>query len=270
MKEKFLPIGTICEIKGNDKKVMIVGYLKTTFNNSLKTYDYIGVIYPEGMLAPNRICQFDVSDIINVLYRGLENEEYKKFKSLISENSPSEIINEKTKFKKVNQAFTTSTDTFSKLVFDENGVVMFAEQANSNLSDFEFDENGYVIKERKKEIKNPFLIKNEYEFDENGVVIKDKKNKPTKTTTKNGFEFDENGYVLNENKTIDSIIKEDYEFDENGVVIKDKKNKPTKTTKKNGFEFDENGYVLNENKTIDSLIKEDYEFDENGVVIATN
>ena len=244
MKEKFLPIGTICQIKGNDKKIMITGYLNSVFNNCLKTYDYIGITYPEGMLVPNRIYTFDANDINEIIYRGLENEEYKKFKSLINGLGPQKE-EEKTKFKKINQAFTTSNNTFSKLVFDENGVVMFAEQTNNNTSNFEFDENGYVIREKKKEIENPFLIKNDYEFDENGVVVKDKKNKPSKTTVKDGYEFDENGYVLKTEQTLDSILKEeDYEFDENGVVVKDKKNKPKKTTVKDGYEFDENGTVI--------------------------
>ena len=220
MKERFLPIGTICKIKGNDRDTMIIGYLQPSFNHELKTYDYLGVIYPEGMLSPNRICTFDATDIISIIYRGLENEEYNKFKNLINgyENTP--IEEEKQKFKKINEVFSTSTETFSKLVFDQNGVVMFAEQANNSSPDFEFDENGFVIREKKKEISNPFLIQKDYEFDENGVVITDKKNKPTKTTKKDGFEFDENGYVLSEEKTLDTLLQEeDYEFDENGTVI---------------------------------------------------
>lgn len=246
MQEKFLPIGTICQIKGNDKKIMITGYQKSVFNNYLKIYDYIGVIYPEGMLAPNRIATFDAKDISEIIYHGLENEEYHKFKKLVNGLEP-QIAEEKQKFKKVNETFSTSTDTFSKLVFDENGVVMFAEQANNNLPEFEFDANGYVIREKRKEVVNPFLIQKDHEFDKNG-------------------------YVLKEEKTIGSILKEeDYEFDANGVVVKDKKNKQSRTVLKNGFEFDENGYVLKEEKTIDSLLKEeDYEFDENGTVIAVN
>lgn len=199
MKNKFLPIGTVCEIKGNDKKVMITGYLVNAFNNTLKRYDYMGIVYPEGMLANNRTCLFDSEDIISVVYIGYESKEYEKFSGLLNDYSVVDKEDIKTKFKKGNGTFTTSNDSFSKLVFDENGVVMFAQQANDFESDFVFDDSGYVIRENKKDVVNPFLIKDDYEFDENGVVVKDKKNKPTKTTVKDGYEFDENGYVVSAN-----------------------------------------------------------------------
>ncbi len=36
MKEKYLPIGTICQIKGNINRVMIKGYYGRTYNNVIK------------------------------------------------------------------------------------------------------------------------------------------------------------------------------------------------------------------------------------------
>ena len=40
MNEKYLPIGTICTLKGKNKKVMIVGVYGVEFNGNLKINDY--------------------------------------------------------------------------------------------------------------------------------------------------------------------------------------------------------------------------------------
>ncbi len=73
--EKFLPIGTICDLKGAKKKVMIIGYLGTspTINNNVK--DYIGCIFPEGIISSDKSLLFNHEDIERVYYIGFKDDE---------------------------------------------------------------------------------------------------------------------------------------------------------------------------------------------------
>ena len=69
-------------------------------------------------------------------------------------------------FKKKKDMFNNPESSFSKLVFDENGVVMIAEQVNTDEDDkYTFDENGYVVKEKAVEPINPFVSKKYPETD---------------------------------------------------------------------------------------------------------
>ena len=76
--EKFLPIGTVCSLKETKKRVMIVGFLATspTINNEVK--DYIGCIYPEGIISSDTNLLFNHNDIDKVFYMGYSDEEEKK------------------------------------------------------------------------------------------------------------------------------------------------------------------------------------------------
>ena len=48
MQNQFLPIGSVCTLINNNKKVMIIGYNYSIYNGIIKTIDYIGCTYPEG------------------------------------------------------------------------------------------------------------------------------------------------------------------------------------------------------------------------------
>ena len=53
MIDKYLPIGTVCTLKGNNKKVMVIGFFSVEYNGNIKMYDYQGCSYPEGILLKN-------------------------------------------------------------------------------------------------------------------------------------------------------------------------------------------------------------------------
>lgn len=162
---KKLPIGTVCTIKGNNKKVMIIGYCVSSFEQSLKKYDYSAVCFPEGTLLSNRFVLFNQIDIKTIEYMGFENEEYENFVDMLNIYIKQDEILEED-FKKKKDMFNNPESSFSKLVFDENGVVMIAEQVNTDEDDkYTFDENGYVVKEKAVEPINPFVSKKYPETD---------------------------------------------------------------------------------------------------------
>lgn len=78
---KYLPIGSVVLMKGATKRVMVTGFLikaKTGENN--QTYDYIGCIYPEGVLDTEKNLMFNHEDIEKIFAIGFVDEEETKFK----------------------------------------------------------------------------------------------------------------------------------------------------------------------------------------------
>ncbi len=76
MKE-LLPIGSVVLLKDATKKIMIIGYLPVTSDN--KTFDYTGVMWPEGLLTSDNSLLFNNEDITQVFFNGLHNEESEEF-----------------------------------------------------------------------------------------------------------------------------------------------------------------------------------------------
>jgi hypothetical protein len=79
MKEKYLPIGTVCMLKNGKKRVMITGFCAVPKEDSLKMYDYNGCIYPEGFLTSNQICLFNHNQIEKIYHMGYEDESHVAF-----------------------------------------------------------------------------------------------------------------------------------------------------------------------------------------------
>ena len=92
MKE-FLPIGTVVLLKEATKKVMIVGYLPVTSDN--KTFDYSGVMWPEGSLSSDQTLLFNNEDIDQKFFDGYKDEEqtlfFNKINDLIIANEKIDI-----------------------------------------------------------------------------------------------------------------------------------------------------------------------------------
>lgn len=302
MEQKYLPIGSVCTIKGKTKKVMVTGYYSVSFNGNLKIKDYVGCAYPEGLLLPEATCSFNHDDIEQVDFIGYKNEEQKTFERLLDRITNNEKSEEEkaAEFHKENEMFLTSNSTYSKLLFDENGVVMIADpvvveespKKESLLKNIKFDDEGYVISvDNEVEMNNPFV--NEYnieakqepekqnwsifkniEFDENGNVIAASEYEEPNKSTLNEIQFDENGTVIAVNG---ETLKEEsdyseYKFDENGTLISvgNETLEDVQTQNSDKYEFDENGLVVAVNG---ETLKEEtdyskYKFDENGTLIA--
>lgn len=77
MYNQFLGIGSVVLLKGEGKKVMIIGYYG--LDQTGKTVDYMGVVYPEGYFTPDKIVGFDQLDVLQVLHEGYKDIEQERF-----------------------------------------------------------------------------------------------------------------------------------------------------------------------------------------------
>ena len=214
MKEKYLPIGTVCNIKGNSNKIMIVGYLPIDYNGNINLYDYKGCIYPNGVFS-NNLISFNHNEIENVEFMGYETAEQKTLNSNLNNASIVETAKERTKSSK------------PKYLFDKNGVIIMDNTVTTPTSNTPAPQvdNPFAMEYESKEVKS----NNQFKFDENGVIIEDntvKSEAPKAPSSR--YEFDENGFIVKDN-TVSEVKTEvaqpkiietpKYKFDENGVII---------------------------------------------------
>lgn len=88
-KNKYLPIGTVVLLKHAIKRVMIIGFkTKPNQDNNSESnedeFDYVGCIYPEGMVKNIPTMLFNHEQISKIYHLGLEDdEEEKEFKDML-------------------------------------------------------------------------------------------------------------------------------------------------------------------------------------------
>ncbi len=83
--EKYLPLGSVVILKDAKKKLMVIGYATIDVNKRDKVFDYVGCLYPEGVISTNQSILFDHSDIEKIFCIGFSDDEQKEFsKKLIS------------------------------------------------------------------------------------------------------------------------------------------------------------------------------------------
>lgn len=222
MSEKYLPIGSICTLKGKHKKVMITGYYSVEFNGNLKINDYQGCAYPEGLLLPEFNCTFNHSDIENIDFLGYKNEEYNKFSVLLNQLTGNESNSSNDDW------VLASSNSYSKLLFDENGVVVLAEPVveKKEVQPTDFQVNTELV------LDNPFKkeYSNEFEVNTNSNIFEEEKVEENNNTSNTIYKFDENGFVIaveenapveEKEEVIEPITSSEpiYKFDENGFVV---------------------------------------------------
>ena len=82
MKDKYLPLGTVCMLKGGQKGLMVVGYCpQAVENGETKQYDYVGCMYPEGIVSSDQNLVFNheqIDSIIKEVEVEPETEEFLK------------------------------------------------------------------------------------------------------------------------------------------------------------------------------------------------
>ena len=282
--DRFLPIGTVCRLKTNNRLIMITGYCSPEFVGDIKFKDYTGCVFPEGLSKIGQLCDFDHTDINEVIFKGYENEERKVLNNLLLKAFGEDSISQSKE-----DYVLASSDSYSKLLFDENGVVMIAnvnekkddvdKEKKTFIDEYEFDETGTVISITKKDnIKNPFhkdLNSNSEpkKVNYSSIIKSNISNKVSEKdlNTLNDIKFDENGVVISDGVNSGEMISEKkettektnqppkskYKFDENGVVISASLNPYEELSKKRNF---------SERTNQSPKIK--YKFDENGVVIS--
>lgn len=245
MQAKYLPIGSVVTINDANKKVMIVGYYSIKYMNVVKMYDYIGCVYPEGLLLPNDLYSFNHSDIINVDFMGYINESYN-------------VLNDNLTSKKTDSKFNKDPNSVN-MKFDKNGVVVYDELPEIKIDSEIMDmldslevTNPFITlpaEETKANVSKPTVVEKKVEdnkVDESNFFKMDDKNveevqSVEQDSTKNAenemphYQFDEYGFVINDsdtheepasNKEINQKSEKNdeyqmphYRFDENGVII---------------------------------------------------
>lgn len=78
MKEKYLPLGTVVLLKEAKKRIMIIGYAAKA-EESNKLYDYIGCLYPEGVVSSDKNLLFNHDKIEKVFHKGYKDDEAIEF-----------------------------------------------------------------------------------------------------------------------------------------------------------------------------------------------
>jgi len=79
----LLPIGSVVLLSGSTKKVMIIGVCQRGGNDPEKIWDYTGVVFPEGFIAPDKMFMFNNEQIEQVFAMGYQDEEQLAFKKKI-------------------------------------------------------------------------------------------------------------------------------------------------------------------------------------------
>ena len=270
MIDKYLPIGTVCTLKGNNKKIMIVGFFSIEYNGNIKMYDYQGCPYPEGLLLKSRLVSFNHNDVEKIDFLGYKDILHDNFNKILLKNTSKLDIDDERK------------TTIANFQFDENGVVIFDGTVSQDM-----DVLQSTTLEREIEIDNPFnrhyepeirpVNKNQseilspYVFDENGIIIAEnpvtEKKAETKSNNDSPYIFDENGVIIGE-KGQEEVKNSNFKFDENGVVISDGTAiEENSVNNDSPYIFDKNGIVIGE-KGQEEVKNSNFKFDENGVVIS--
>lgn len=112
--EKYLPVGTVVMLENGKKRVMITGFAATAPETGDKMYDYMGCLYPEGVISSDKNLLFDHDQIGQVYHMGLIDEEWEKVEAKIKEvvairlNAPEE--NEEEVKEEVNEIVESATN----------------------------------------------------------------------------------------------------------------------------------------------------------------
>ena len=76
--KELLPIGSVIRLRGAKRHLMVFGVCQTS-KETQKTFDYIGVIWPEGNLGDKTQILFNHADVEEVMFTGMDNETRQNF-----------------------------------------------------------------------------------------------------------------------------------------------------------------------------------------------
>ena len=156
MNERYLPIGSVVELK-NGKKVMVIGYYSVEYDNDIVVYDYSGCAYPEGIMIKSSYCSFNHNDIKKVDFVGYVEDSYLKLNKTLN------IID--------NDLVIEEVEEPQEEKFKNNDLIEIEElEPTNNFENISFDT---LETPKKEEEKQEEFVMPHYEFDENGIIIKD-------------------------------------------------------------------------------------------------
>ena len=74
---ELLPIGSVVLLEGADKPLMVCGVLQQS--TETESYDFIGIIWPEGYIGADSQFFFQHEQIAKTLHTGLDNSHWQDF-----------------------------------------------------------------------------------------------------------------------------------------------------------------------------------------------
>ena len=83
--KKYLPIGSVVLLKNAKKRIMITGLIATSIEKEAKTFDYMGCLYPEGVIKSNESLLFNHDQIDKIYYIGYNDDEWKRIEFKLKE-----------------------------------------------------------------------------------------------------------------------------------------------------------------------------------------
>jgi len=84
MKKELLPIGSVVQLNGATKRIMICGRIQEEVESKI-TYDYSACYFPEGIINPEELFLFNNDDIELVYFVGLQDTEEFEYRSYINQ-----------------------------------------------------------------------------------------------------------------------------------------------------------------------------------------
>lgn len=81
--KKYLPFGSVVLMIDAKKRIMITGYAVKAPESGDRLWDYIGCLWPEGMIVPDKNLLFDHKDIQQIFAIGYTDDEQKRFMSVL-------------------------------------------------------------------------------------------------------------------------------------------------------------------------------------------
>lgn len=84
-KEKFLPIGSVVLLKNAKKRIMVTGFAAKGKETGDKVFDYIGCLFPEGVISSDKNLLFNHDQIDKLYYIGYSDNDEKEFKQKLKE-----------------------------------------------------------------------------------------------------------------------------------------------------------------------------------------
>lgn len=81
---RVLPIGSVVNVNGGTKKVMITGYAIQGAESD-HIFDYVACLFPEGYMSAEELIMFDHDDIEHIYSLGYQSDYYFEFKNQLLE-----------------------------------------------------------------------------------------------------------------------------------------------------------------------------------------
>lgn len=92
MEEKYLPLGSVCLLKGGQRYIVVIGYLGVGNEDMNTIYDYMGAVYPLGVISTDVTFMFNHDQIEKVVFKGYEDDERKEFNQKLNELNKDEVL----------------------------------------------------------------------------------------------------------------------------------------------------------------------------------